>query len=107
MQTTSDPPGRVELKIDEPAKGHVRTMACWCLIIVIGAIMTYMLSVIEYIQTRDQVNYQFGDITVAAERSNIVGMIFTLCIGLLINYFLYQFSNLTKRGITNLNQLDL
>jgi len=107
MQTDSHSPAIFELRIDETAKHHLLTMASWGLIIGIVAIIKYILSVIEYIQTRNRVNYQFGDITVSTERNNLGGMIFTISIGLLVNYFLYQFSSLTKRGITNLSQVDL
>jgi len=37
----------------------------------------------------------------------IGSVIFGIIIGLLINYYLYQFANLTKKGVNGMSQTDL
>ena len=96
-----------KLRIDETARQHLLTMASWAMIIFILALIKYALSIVGYVQLKNQPDYQIGEVYVSAKASNLSGVIITIAIGLLINYFLYQFSAFTKKGINNLSQLDL
>ena len=42
-----------------------------------------------------------------AREQNLGSVIFGIVIGLLINYFLYKFANLTRKGVNGMSQTDL
>ena len=107
METTSSSQSIFNLKIDSTARQHLLVMASWAMIIFITALIKYVFSIIEYINLKNQLDYHAGGVYMSSRGSTLFGVIFTIIIGLLINYFLFQFSSLTKKGINNLSQADL
>jgi hypothetical protein len=111
MEQTNQPNNLFDLKIDETSKDHLRTIASWAIIVVVSAVIGYGISIIRYFTLKNRLTeyqYQYGDMNVSAKSgSGIAEMIISIAIGLLINYFLFQFASLSRRGVNNLNQTDL
>jgi uncharacterized protein DUF5362 len=96
-----------DLSIDETAKNHLRSLATWGMVIVISAVIGYVLAIIKALQTKPQGIQSEGFGSSFTAGGNLGGAIFGIVIGLLVNYFLFQFANHTKRGINGMSQADL
>jgi uncharacterized protein DUF5362 len=96
-----------DLSIDETAKNHLRSLVTWSMVIVISAVIGYGLTIIKALQTKPQGIQSEGFGASFTTGGNLAGTIFGILIGLLVNYFLFQFANHTKRGINGMNQADL
>ena len=96
-----------DLSIDETAKDHLRRICSWTLVIVITAVIGYVVAIIKAFMPKTQVVQSEGFGVSVSMGQGIGSVIFGIIIGLLINYFLYQFANLTKKGINGMSQTDL
>lgn len=96
-----------DLSIDETAKDHLQRICSWAMIIVITAVIGYVVAIVKEFmpKTRAIQSEGFG-VSVNAE-PGIASVILGIIIGLLINYFLYQFANLTRKGVNGMSQADL
>jgi hypothetical protein len=96
-----------DLSIDETAKDHLRKICSWTMIIVIIAVIGYVVTIIKALMPKTQVIQSEGFGASVSTGQNLASVIFGIIIGLLINYFLYQFSKLTKKGVDGMSQMDL
>lgn len=96
-----------DLSIDETAKDHLRRICSWTLVIVITAVIGYVVAIIKAFMPKTQVVQSEGFGASLNTGQGIGSVIFGIIIGLLVNYFLYQFANLTKKGINGMSQTDL
>ena len=96
-----------DLSIDETAKDHLRRICSWTLVIVITAVIGYVVAIIKAFMPKTQVVQSEGFGGSLSTGQGIGSVIFGIIIGLLINYFLYQFANLTKKGVNGMSQTDL
>jgi len=96
-----------DLSIDETAKDHLRRICSWTMVIVITAVIGYVVAIIKALLPKAQVIQSEGFGVSVGAGQNLGSVIFGIIIGLLINYFLYQFANLTKKGVNGMSQTDL
>lgn len=96
-----------DLSIDETAKDHLRKISSWTMIIVIVAVIGYVVAIIKALMPKAQLVQSEGFGVSVSAGQGVGSVIFGVIIGLLINYFLYQFSNLTKKGVNGMSQTDL
>jgi small-conductance mechanosensitive channel len=96
-----------DLSIDETAKDHLRKICSWTMIIVIIAVIGYVVAIIKALMPKTQAIQSEGFGVSVSTGQNLASVIFGIIIGLLINYFLYQFSKLTKKGVDGMSQTDL
>ena len=96
-----------DLSIDETAKDHLRRICSWTLVIVITAVIGYVVAIIKVFTPKTQVVHSEGFGVSLSTGQGIGSVIFGIIIGLLINYFLYQFASLTKKGVNGMSQTDL
>jgi len=96
-----------DLSIDETAKDHLRRICSWTMVIVITAVIGYVVAIIKALMPKAQVIQSEGFGVSVGAGQNLGSVIFGIIIGLLINYFLYQFANLTKKGVNGMSQTDL
>jgi hypothetical protein len=96
-----------DVAIDETAKDHLRRICSWAMIIVVTAVIGYVVAIIKALLPKAQVVQSEGFGTSITSGENLVGVVFGIIIGLLINYFLYQFATVTKRGVNAMSQTDL
>jgi hypothetical protein len=96
-----------DLSIDETAKDHLRRICSWALMIVVTAVISYAVAIIKALMPKTQGIQSEGFGVSVSTGQNLGGVIFITVIGLLVNYFLYQFGNLTKKGVNGMSQTDL
>jgi len=96
-----------DLSIDETAKDHLRRICSWTMVIVITAVIGYVVAIIKALMPKAQVIQSEGFGVSVGAGQNLGSVIFGIMIVLLINYFLYQFANLTKKGVNGMSQTDL
>jgi small-conductance mechanosensitive channel len=96
-----------DLSIDETAKDHLRRICSWTMVIVITAVIGYVVAIIKALMPKAQVIQSEGFGVSVGAGQNLGSVILGIIIGLLINYFLYQFANLTKKGVNGMSQTDL
>ena len=96
-----------DLSIDETAKDHLRKICSWTMIIVVTAVIGYVVAIIKALMPKAQVMQSEGFGVSVSTGQNLGSVIFGIIIGLLINYFLYQFAKLTKKGVDGMSQTDL
>ena len=96
-----------DLSVDETAKDHLRRICSWTMIIVITAVIGYVVAIIKALLPKAQVLQSEGFGVSVSTGQNLGSVIFGVIFGLLINYFLYQFSNRTKKGVNGMSQTDL
>lgn len=99
-----------DVSIDETAKQHITGIASWAMVVVVTAVIGYLASVIGLFTGAGE------DAPVQSEgfgayfklgSDSTAGVIFSVAIGLLINYFLYRFATLAKSSIGTQNQEGL
>jgi hypothetical protein len=96
-----------DLSLDETAKDHLRRICSWTMVIVITAVIGYVAAIIKSLMPKAQVIQSEGFGVSVTTGQNLGSVIFGIVIGLLINYFLYQFAHLTKKGVNGMSQTDL
>ena len=105
-----DKPSVFGLHIDEATKENLRTMASWALIVAATMVIRYVISIIEFFNTRrrlqsmaDEYGYEYEYDT---SDSGLIWTLLGIAIGLIVCYFLYRFSTLTKKGLESNSQED-
>ena|SRR6185295_10272301 len=96
-----------DLSIDETAKDHLRKICSWATIMVVTAVIGYVVAIVKALMPKTQVVQSEGFGVSVSAGQGIGSAIFGIIIGLLVNYFLYQFANLTKKGVNGMSQTDL
>ena len=96
-----------DLSIDETAKDHLRRICSWAMIIVITAVIGYVFALIRAFLPKTQVVQSEGFGVSVSAGQGLGSVIFGIIIGLLVNYFLYQFASLTKKGVNGMSQTDI
>lgn len=101
-----------DLRIDPMAKQYLRSMASWSMVIVTVAVIGYVLSIIDLFREKRPASFSRAegfDMGVAERSggSEIFTTLFSVAIGLLINYFLYRFARQVKTGVEGLSQSEL
>ncbi len=98
-----------ELKIDETAKNHIRSMASWIMIIVTVAVIGYAINILGLFSNKNIVMPRtegFGSSLITD--SNSPGQVlFSVIIGLLLNYFLFRFASGAKSALNGMNQAQM
>jgi uncharacterized membrane protein affecting hemolysin expression len=114
MENQEQTPDLFELQFDENAKSKIITMTKWSLVIVITSLVGYVLAIAKYFKQKSElgnlsqsegaeISYSFGNTT----SSNLFSIIISILVGLLLTYFLYQFSSKTKKGIEAMSQYEI
>jgi multisubunit Na+/H+ antiporter MnhB subunit len=96
-----------ELSIDETSKDHLKKIASWALVIVVCAVIGYIFTIIKAAQPRNPFPASEGFGVGVTGGSGIGGAILGILIGLLVNYFLFQFANRIRKGVSGMSQNDL
>lgn len=96
-----------DLSIDETAKDHLRRISSWAMIIVVTAVIGYVIAIIKAFLPKTQAIQSEGFGVSVSTGSGIAGVIIEIIMGLLINYFLYQFASLIKKGVNGMSQTDI
>jgi hypothetical protein len=96
-----------DLSIDETAKDHLRKICSWTMIIVVTAVIGYAVAIIKVLLPKTQAIQSEGFGVSVSTGQNLGSVIFGIIVGALVNYFLYQFANRTKRGVNGMSQTDL
>lgn len=103
------------VRFDEESRMNIKTMASWAMIIVITSLAGYVLSIISYAKNKQDAmevyesmeDVGFGRIFKYASQGNITQLILSILVGLLLVYFLYQFSTRAKKGVETLDPVEL
>jgi uncharacterized membrane protein YjgN (DUF898 family) len=96
-----------DLSITESCKDHLRKIASWSLIIVICAVIGYIITLFKAFQPRTLRTGLEGFSVQETTGTGIGSAILAIVVGLLVNYFLFQFSNKIKKGIGGMSRTDL
>jgi hypothetical protein len=115
MENEQQTPNLFELQFDEGAKSNVLTMARWAMIIVLTSVVGYLLTIVKYFKQKSQLDAMMGDseydfqksYASTAQTTGLVTIIISVLIGLLVTYFLYQFSAKAKSGMESMNSYDV
>lgn len=95
------------IKIDGTASTHIRAIASWAMIVVITTVFGYVLNIIALVINPDapaEIQSEGFSTTVFTERQSVGGTVFTILIGLAINYFLYRFASGVTGSINGMSQ---
>jgi hypothetical protein len=87
------------IKIDSAAGAHIRSIASWAMIVVVTTVFGYVLNIIALFLdpgTPAETQSEGFSKPILSEGQSTGGTIFTILLGLAINYFLYRFAS----GIT-------
>lgn len=97
------------LNIDHEGKQYIRTMATWAMIVVAVSVIGYVISVVDIIVPKKTPAIRSEGFSAMLQmgESNIISSIITIIVGLVVNYFLYKFSILARRGVDELHQQSL
>jgi hypothetical protein len=102
------------LQLDNTSRMHIRNMTIWALIMVVVSLISYVIGFIDYYKKKQEIqriisdeDSPFGFFLKFGGGNSLGGLLFTTIIGLLVTYFLYQFSVKAKKGVENLSQSDL
>lgn len=96
-----------DLSVNETSKDHLKKIATWAIVIVVCAVIGYIFTFIKALQPRNSFQETEGFGTSFTTGGSIAGTVITIIIGLLLNYFLFQFANFTKKGVNGMSQTDL
>lgn len=107
MEETNQESSLFDFSVNETAKDHLRRIANWAMVIVVCAVMSYVIEIIEALRPASPIVRREGFGMDMVGGSNLGGTIIGIIIGLVINYFLFQFANLTRKGVNGLNQGEL
>lgn len=97
------------IKIEDTARRHIAGIASWAMIIVVTAVIGYALTLFQLFSrpkatvTRSEGFENFIQASTDNRGFGILGIL----IGLLINYFLYQFAVQSRKSISELNPAQL
>lgn len=103
MENNSTNDISLNLSIDDTAASHLRTAATWAKIIAIGGFIGIVLGVIRQIKLLTRTGFVPGAEGIGQGFSLLFAVIFYI-IAIIIYLYLLRFANLTKAGITTLEQ---
>lgn len=98
------------INIDHEARQYIRTMATWAMIAVVVAVIGYVLSIVELVSPRQMQSIRsegFNSFFLEMRGTNVASSVVMIIIGLVVNYFLYRFSVLARRGVDGMHQQSL
>jgi hypothetical protein len=92
------------VSIDTSAAEHIRSIASWAMIVVVTSVIGYVLSILELFRPAviDSPQAEGFSVPVVGTSTSIVGTIFTILLGLTVNYFLYRFASGVKTGVNGM-----
>ena len=96
-----------DIPIDGKAKEHLQRICSWTMLIVVTAVIGYAVAIIKALMSKAPAIQSEGFGVSVRMGQNLGSVIFGIIIGLLINYFLYKFANLTRKGVNGPSQSDL
>ncbi|HEX5652016.1 MAG TPA: hypothetical protein VFX58_03015 [Chitinophagaceae bacterium] len=91
-----------EIRIDDAAHQHIAGIAQWGMIVVVSAVIGYIISLVQAFtvgQTVQTSSSEGFSSIMQVSGEGIAGTVFGVVIGLLINYFLYQFATQSRKGL--------
>jgi hypothetical protein len=107
MEETNQESSLFDFSIDETAKDHLRRISNWAMVTVVCAVIGYVVEIIKALQPASRIVQREGFGMDIVGGSNLLGTILEIIIGLVVNYFLFQFANLTRKGVNGLSQGEL
>jgi len=98
------------ISIDAAARGHIKQIALWAKICALCAFIGYAVSLVVALfghkdYTVEAEGFSFG--TYMRAGNSIVGVVITIIIGSIINYFLFQFSVAATQGVDSMDSVKL
>jgi hypothetical protein len=97
-----------DIEIDGTARQHLASIASWAMVVVVVAVIGYLLSFIQLFTAPKYSKRSEGfELPLAVSGNDTFSVIFTIMVGLLINYFLYRFATLAKKSLSGLQQGEL
>jgi len=96
-----------DIPIDGKSKEHLQRICSWTMLIVVTAVIGYAVAIIKALMSKTPAIQSEGFGVSVSTGENLASVIFGIVIGLLINYFLYKFANLTRKGVNAPSQSDL
>jgi hypothetical protein len=107
MEQTNQDTSLFDLKIDETSKDLLRKIATWAMVVVVTSLIGYVAQIIQVAIAKNQTVEYEGFKFSERSKSNIGSTVFSIVVGLLLTYFLYQFASLSKKGVDAVSQPDL
>ncbi len=100
------------LGFDPMAKQYIRSMASWAMVIVVVSVIGYVLSIIDLFREKTPAAFNRAEgfdmgFTERTGGSEIFTSLFSIAIGLLVNFFLYRFARQAKAGVDGMSQSEL
>ena len=90
------------IRIDDTARRNINSLAQWAMIVVTTAVIGYVVSLIQAVTgspVTETSSEGFSTYMRLGANQGIGSALFGIIIGLLINYFLYRFSVLSRKSI--------
>ena len=106
MQTENQTDLFAGVSFDITAREHIRSMAGWIMTGVVVAILGYILSAVD-LATHPAAGAETGNFSMGLSGLELSVSILFILIGLVVNYFLYRFAVLARRGLKNQDQAQL
>jgi hypothetical protein len=98
-----------EVKIDDTAKSHILGLTSWAMIIVATTVLGYIIALVAAILAPkvdfSAVEMEGFSAASMMQQKSVGSSIFSLIIGIVIYYFLYQFASKAAAGVKN-NNMD-
>ena len=94
------------ITIDGTAKMHIRGIASWAMVIVVSTILVYVLSILDMVMHPAQPSATQAEgftASILAQGQSTAGTIFTILVGLAVNYFLYRFARSITSSINGMS----
>lgn len=97
-----------DLEFDTNAKQHINSIASWAMVIVVTAVISYLINILQLFSKPEAVVRSEGfEFSAGISGTNTFSSVIGIIIGLLINYFLYRFASLARVGVNSLDQGSL
>jgi hypothetical protein len=98
------------LSFDAAAREQLKKIALWAKIVALSAFIGYAISIVIAIFGHKDFSMEAEGFSVGAyirTDESIVGVLITVVIGVLINYFLYRFSISVRNGVDTMDTFKL
>jgi uncharacterized membrane protein len=100
-----------EMTLDPMTRQYIRSMASWAMVIVVVSVTGYVVSIIDLFRSKPITSTRSEGFDMGiAERmggSDIFASLFSIAIGLLINFFLFRFATQARAGVDHSDQVQL
>ncbi|MET0392503.1 MAG: hypothetical protein ABW019_05150 [Chitinophagaceae bacterium] len=106
MQTENQTDLFAGVSFDITAREHIRSMAGWVMTGVVVAILGYILSAAD-LAIHPAAGAETGNFSMGLSGLEMSVSIVFILVGLVVNYFLYRFAILARRGLNNQDQAKL